>query len=112
MLFDGAESWVRYLMTLDRAGSVRGLDIDRIDNQSHYMEGNLRFVTRATNLRNKSTNQHFEYRGVTLVAVDVYDAIIVDYPSFGLARSTTARMAGSGYSLDQILAAVPRRKRS
>jgi hypothetical protein len=56
---DVAQEWVddrgaflRYIKTLDGWDNL-DLEIDRIDNDKGYEEGNIRFVTRAENLRNK-----------------------------------------------------------
>lgn len=55
---DAAKSEARtaalaYLMTLPRVLEARGLELDRIDVDGNYEPGNLRFISRAENARNK-----------------------------------------------------------
>lgn len=47
--FDSFESFYSFATT---HGYVRGLDIDRIDNNGNYEPSNCRFVTRAVNMQN------------------------------------------------------------
>ena len=61
-----AENWLkdrraflRHLTTLDGWDSPL-LEIDRIDNEKAYMEGNLRFSTRSENMRNRRTLAELE----------------------------------------------------
>ena len=45
--------WVTSVLGYNTIEKLRGLEIDRIDNDGHYECGNIRFVTRAENNRNK-----------------------------------------------------------
>lgn len=46
-------------------GWGKGLQLDRINNDSNYEPSNCRFVTRSENNRNKRTNKLIEYNGQT-----------------------------------------------
>lgn len=47
-------------------GYRKGLHIDRIDNNSHYVLGNLRWVTAAENDSNKLINYHHTFHDIAL----------------------------------------------
>lgn len=49
--------WITGVMGYDTIEKLRGLEIDRIDNDGHYECGNIRFVTRAENNRNKRNSR-------------------------------------------------------
>ncbi len=44
------EGWPKGITTIEQ---VEGLDIDRIDNDSDYEPGNIRFVTHKINQKNR-----------------------------------------------------------
>lgn len=46
-------------------GCSKDLQLDRIDNDGHYEVGNIRFVTRKKNMRNRSVCTLYTYDGVT-----------------------------------------------
>lgn len=54
-LFENADKFVDYIIN-ELQIDPRGLQIDRIDNNGHYEPGNIRFVTRSENQRNKRKN--------------------------------------------------------
>ncbi len=105
------EGFITYALRRLEAESYCGLDIDRIDNDGHYEEGNLRLVPRSINLRNKCNNKIIVYNGATIVAADLYDLLKRDYPNFKLAKGTTARLAAAGISMQEILSRRPRIRR-
>ena len=73
-----------------------GLQIDRIDNDKGYFPNNVRFVTRAENLRNKRTNHMLTFGGETLCVADWCER-------FGISDSTLWRRLTSGWSVEDAL---------
>lgn len=51
--FPSVKALVNYLCSLHPAEDWAGFDIDRIDNNGHYAEGNIRRATRSQNLLNR-----------------------------------------------------------
>lgn len=74
-------------------GWEQNLQVDRINNNKGYYPGNIWFVTRADNLRNKRTNHMITYNGETLCAADWCYRI-------GMAESTLWRRLTSGWSVE------------
>jgi hypothetical protein len=54
-------AFLRYVQTLDGWDNP-ALEMDRIDVDGHYEPGNIRFVSRSTNLRNKRKIADLEAR--------------------------------------------------
>lgn len=81
-----------------------GLQVDRIDNDRGYFPDNIRFVTRAKNLRNKRTNHMIAFMGETLCVTDWCER-------FGISDSTLWRRLKSGWSIEDSLT-KPRQKRT
>lgn len=52
--YNSFEEFANYIMTLDGWDSDL-LEIDRIDNSKGYEPGNVRFATKTTNMRNRSS---------------------------------------------------------
>jgi len=57
----GRREFLRYLVTLDGWDRPE-LEIDRLDNDAGYVEGNLRFATRSENTGNKRKIADLEAR--------------------------------------------------
>lgn len=53
VLFRSREHFIRWALAKWPKTDFKGLDFDRKDNDGHYSPGNLRLVTRGTNLRNR-----------------------------------------------------------
>jgi len=51
--FDDFRDYIIDVLGYDSYEKIKGLQIDRIDNNGDYEKGNIRFVTRVENLRNK-----------------------------------------------------------
>jgi len=50
--FKSSDEFVNYVIN-ELQIDPRGLDVDRIDNDGHYEPGNIRFITRSENLKNR-----------------------------------------------------------
>lgn len=66
--WSGVGGYASFLLDMAR-GYARGLEIDRIDNDGDYTPGNVRWVTRSVNCRNRRSNVHLTVRGRTQTAV-------------------------------------------
>jgi len=62
--FDSIETYVLYCVTLQNAGIE--LEVDRINNNGHYEPGNLRWVTKAENMRNTRSNVNVIWDGIEM----------------------------------------------
>ena len=85
-------------------GWKHGLQIDRIDNSEGYFPNNIRFVTRADNLRNKRTNHFLTMNGETHCVADWCNLL-------GISDSTVWRRLKSGWSVEDTLT-KPTQKRA
>lgn len=74
-------------------GWKQGLQIDRINNSEGYFPWNIRFITRAENLRNKRTNHLITYNGETHCITDWSNML-------GIPTSTLWRRFTSGWSVE------------
>jgi len=94
-----------------RAEILRGLDIDRIDNDGNYEPSNLRLVERSENLKNREFTPTIEYAGKTIAAVEIWDILAHDDPDFSYSREWTYKLAKQGLSGEQILERSKKRRR-
>lgn len=61
-----------YTVFRNEAGEpLKGLSIDRIDNEKGYWPGNVRWCNRTTQNKNKRNNVTFEYKGKDLTLNDL-----------------------------------------
>lgn len=60
-------------------GYVRGLTIDRIDNDGNYTPDNCRWISRREQNRNKRTNVMIEYKGEKKALVDWCEELNLPY---------------------------------
>lgn len=51
--FDGFRDYIISALRYDTYEKIKGLEIDRIDNNGNYEKGNIRFVTRSENCYNR-----------------------------------------------------------
>ena len=73
-----------------------GTSIDRIDNNGNYEPGNCHWVTRDVQNRNKRSNRHLTWKGVTQCVVDWAKET-------GLPRQTIEKRLDSGWSVERTL---------
>ena len=73
-----------------------GYDLDRIDNDGHYEPGNVRWVTRQQNLRNRRSNKPLTYKGMTMLQCEWAEAL-------GIKHSTLKARLQRGWTVEQAL---------
>ena len=79
------------------------VEIDRIDTNGHYEEGNLRLVTKKENLKNKRKKRVY-YDGMFLCVYNIGDEIRKYVDSyFGYSNSWTRTLHYKGMSIEKIL---------
>ncbi|MFE0739439.1 hypothetical protein, partial [Streptomyces sp. NPDC058855] len=77
-------------------GYADDLEIDRINVDGNYEPGNVRWVTRKENNRNKRNNVWLECRGVRMILHDWADAI-------GIERRTLSARLKAGWPVERAL---------
>ena len=92
--FSSFQSFWDYCRTLPSCSS--SLEIDRIDNNGNYAVGNLRFVSRAENNRNRRTNVLVEWEGKAMVFSD----FVRDYTNLSAPRAR--KLYRQGLSLQEL----------
>lgn len=90
---------VRYLLSLP--GYCLDKQIDRIDNDAGYIEGNLRWATKEEQARNKSNSQYVEYNGERIFVQD----FARDYTD--LSDTMVRRRIAQGWTAAEIIAWKP-----
>ena len=101
--FKDSRHFITYVLRYLPHPTYEGIDIGRKDNNGHYEPGNLRLETRAINARNKRTNRWTIYKRKHVIASDLYNFLVRDYPEFRLSRQRTATLAAAGVSWEEIL---------
>ena len=94
-------SWC--LENLPHENNYKSVQIDRRNNDGHYEPGNLRLVSQAVNLRNTRRNVYCLYRGMRVVASDLWHLLRRDYPGFRLSKGRVVKLISNGVSPDDIL---------
>lgn len=80
-----------------------GHEIDRIDNDRGYEPGNVRWVERKTNDRNRRSNVRLTYGGETLALAEWCERL-------GLSRSTVQKRLDGGWTVENALGTPVRAK--
>jgi len=65
------ESPVQFIAWLQDNGYTKGLQLDRIDNDGDYSADNCRVTTAAENSRNKSNNVKLNFKGESILLIDL-----------------------------------------
>jgi hypothetical protein len=73
----------------------KGYDLDRINNDGHYEPGNVRWVTRKENLRNKRGSR-WEWKGKQLCATECAEVA-------GISQALFRWRVRSGFTMEQIM---------
>lgn len=89
------KSFEDFLKEIGRKPSPE-LQLDREDNDSHYMKGNIRWITRKEQVINKSNNHFLEFKGERLT-------ISQWSKKFGLNRNTITSRLNRGWSIEKVL---------
>ena len=99
------EEFIAYCRRLVPSGDFSGLELDRIDNEGHYAPGNVRFVTKAVNLRNKRTSNRIECFGRVINICDMQAAMRKQDPAYRFSHGYTQRLyREKGLTPEEILA--------
>lgn len=77
-------------------GWEKGLTIDRIDNSVDYKPSNCRWITHKEQMRNTSRNKYFEYKGKSLMIVEICE-------KYNINRNTFNKRLRLGWSIDKII---------
>lgn len=83
--------------------AIRKHDIDRIDNDGHYVVGNIRLVPRALNLSNRNLTRVVSYEGKLVPAVDLWHLLAHDECGFSFSPEWTLKLAKTGISGEEII---------
>ena len=76
--FDSVEEFAGYIVR-ELGDRPPGLTLDRINNDGHYEPGNLRWATRATQVRNTYRAILVEYNGAKVPLADLADQFGINY---------------------------------
>lgn len=99
VLFATKQEYIQYVCSLP--GFDLYLELDRINNDGNYAPGNLRWVTRDQNMRNRRDNIKVRWQDQEMVFTD----FVRNYTN--LSRAQARKMFARGYSLEEIAAHVP-----
>jgi hypothetical protein len=100
LCFASSTEYITYLLSLP--GASRDKEIDRIDNNGNYEPGNLRWVDRATQSRNRRRNVYVEYKGQRMVLSD----FVRDHTNISITKAN--KLLREGKSLEEIAAYIPK----
>lgn len=96
-LFKNTDEFINYVIInlgYDTLDKLKGLEIDRIDNDGHYEPGNVRFVTHAENMGNKE--RKVNKRLITIRQEQILRLCHQDFA--GLSQTTVAKKLGISQS--------------
>ena len=77
-------------------GWEKGLTIDRIDNLGDYKPSNCRWITHKEQMRNTSRNKYFEYKGNSLMIVEICE-------KYNINRNTFNKRLKLGWNIYKII---------
>ena len=95
VLFNSRMEFIQWVSANLPHRDYKGVEIDRTDNNSHYMPGNLRLATRQQQMNNRRNTAKILWQGAL--------TLLDDFPS-PLSRNATSRLAKRGMTGEQILA--------
>lgn len=98
-LFGSVVDFLAHVTTLEGWDNP-ALSLDRIDNDGHYAEGNLRFVSAVEQMSNTSVNRSIEYNGQRYAGA-VFHRLFA--PRYRCA-STVLRKIREGHTAEEIIA--------
>jgi len=100
--FASVKELVEYLITLAPAEMWVGKQIDRIDNDKGYIQGNIRCATAAQNNANRRITRFVSYRGQKVCLGHLWHLVKTDYPSYGFSHTWTIRLVQGGIQPDSL----------
>ena len=101
--FQSQEQFVRWALESLPHENYKGVQFDRIDNNGHYEQGNLRLATPRDNCLNKSNNVFVQYMGQRVALHHVWHLVKTDIPEFPVGRPGLVKAVRAGMSLEDYI---------
>lgn len=101
--FTSAEEFIRWAMVALPHETYEGVQFDRIDNEGHYAQDNLRLSTLRVNSMNRRDTVLVPYMGQQVVRHHLWDLVKTDRPDFPLGRDGLIRRLQRGQTVEQAL---------
>lgn len=97
-------AFAEYILALPNFDRYPEYDTDRIDNTKGYVPGNIRFVPRKTNARNKVNSRFCIHEGKSITRMDLIEKILgPEYKKSPKAQSFVYRWLRTGTPVNTIL---------
>lgn len=103
IVFDEWHDITNFYSYAINSGWEKGLEIDRVDNDSSYTPENCRWVSHKKNCRNRKTNYHLTIKGETKLLVEWEE-------KYGLSKWTIKRRIKDGWQEEDLLLPPKTRK--